>query len=290
MTAWVLLVLALIAWRAVPAAADLSLETETARLLPPGHFEFSTAFEYQKSSNGEEYDTPLALEFGLIDRVEVLIEPVPYTSIRAPGGPAATGLGDLEITLQYLLLHEKKYIPAIVGAFEVKIPTARNLQIGDRVTDYRLYLVASKRWGDFDFHANVGYNIVGQPANVKTKNPIDLEFAVEWFAHPKFDVFGEINYIDSSRGSGGGGTASTGEGGAAAAGRVRHFAADAGDGSGAGTGTALNGRLTAEIAGTEILGTLGTRYHLRPDVDLFGSVSYDNFNAVLYRIGVTYKW
>ena len=269
--------------------ADLSLETETARPILPGHYELSFAGEYQKSSQGEEYDVPMALEFGVFKRFELLIEPVPYTRIRAPRTKVAQGLGDTEITATYLLLDEQRHIPAVAGAFEVKIPTAHNLQIGSRVADYRIYLAASKRWRDFDFHANIGYNIVGQPSGVRTKNPIDLEFAVEWFAHPKFDLFAEVNYVDSSRGSGG----STGESGTAAAGVARRggraFPQDASDGGGITSGPGVGGALTAEITGTEIVGTGGIRYHLREDVDLYGSVSYDNQNAILYRVGITYK-
>jgi hypothetical protein len=267
-------------WTASSALADLSLETETARLVKPGHFELSIAGEYQHSPQGEEQDLPMAIEFGVIDRLELLIEPVPYTRIRPSGSPAVHGLGDTEITATYLLLDEKKYIPAIAGAFEVKIPTAHNLLIGSRVTDFRLYLAASKAIGDFDFSANVGYNIIGEPAGVRTKNPIDLEFAIEWFCHPKFDLFAEVNYVDSSRGSGGT-TATSGETGAV----VRPGAHPSALSGLPKTG----GAITAEILGTEIIGTVGLRYHLRSDVDVYGSVSYDNHDAVLYRLGITYK-
>ena len=36
------------------------------------------------------------------------------------------------------------------------------------------------------------------------------------------------------------------------------------------------GTATPEIAGEEIVGTVGVRYHLTKNLDLFGSFSYDN--------------
>ena len=56
------------------ARADLSLETETARLLAPGKFEISTAGEYQHSRDGGEFALPLAFEVGVLPRVELLID------------------------------------------------------------------------------------------------------------------------------------------------------------------------------------------------------------------------
>ena len=79
--------------------ADLALETETARPVLPGHMEIGLAFEYQTSSAGEEYALPMAFEAGIFDRLELLVEPVPITQINSHGSPAATGLGDTEISL-----------------------------------------------------------------------------------------------------------------------------------------------------------------------------------------------
>jgi hypothetical protein len=180
----------------------------------------------------------------------------------------------LETTLTYLIVEEKKYVPALAFATEIKFPTAGSGQIGSGEYDYRIYGVASKRLGAFDVHLNLGYNIVGSPPGVDTKNPIDVEAGVEWFAHPKFNVFAEINYIGSSLGS-----AVAAEGGGAAA--VRGFApADSSDG-GAGT---------PEIAGEEIVGTIGVRVHATRHMDIYTSFSYDNNSAKLFRTGITIKY
>ena len=246
------------------AHGDLAMETETARVLRPGSIELGTAFEFQTSPAGEEYALPMAIEFGVLPHLEALIEPVPFTSIRPKGETAATDVGDLETTLTYLGVEEKQYIPALAIAGEVKFPTAGNSQIGSGEYDYRVYAIASKRFGPVDVHANFGYNIVGSPPGVSTRNPIDVEVGAEWFVHPKFDLFGEINYVGASTSSENGV-----EGGVPAGGEST---------------------VTPEIAAEELVGSVGVRAHAARHVDVFGSFSYDNNDAKLFRTGVTVKY
>jgi hypothetical protein len=249
-----------------PALGDLAIETETARVLEPGHFEFGAAGEFQTSANGTEYALPMAVEFGVFHHLEVLIEPVPFTSIRPKGGESATGMGDLETTLTYLIVEEKKYVPALALAGEIKIPTARNSQIGSGQYDYRIYGIASKRLGNVDLHLNVGYNITGAPPGVKTRNPVDVAIAAEWFVHPRFDLFTEVTYVGSSSAS-----STVGEGAL----------------SDAATPTGGN---PPEIAGNELVGSVGIRGHVNRHLDVFGSFSYDNNNAKLFRTGFAVKF
>lgn len=63
-------------------AAGQPLETETARVLPPGTFELELGGERQGSVDGSEFAVPLALEWGVARWLELLIEPVPYTRIH----------------------------------------------------------------------------------------------------------------------------------------------------------------------------------------------------------------
>lgn len=280
---WAILVAILvIAALCTSARADLALETETARLLPPGRFQLGGAFEYQKSPDGQEFAAPLAVEFGVIDRLEMLIEPVAFTSIQPNGGSPGNGLGDTEATLTYLVLDERPYIPALAIAGEVKVPSASNRQIGSGEFDYRVYGVASKRFGDVDVHFNLGYTITGEPSGAKTRNPIDLELAAEWFVHPKFDLFAEVTYVGSSLRS----SVAAGE---TANVIVRRSGAVI-PAVAAPTGAPGSGTITSELAGEEIVGSVGVRYHVNPRVDVFGSFSYDNNDAKLFRTGFSFSF
>src|SRR5258706_10398116 len=82
------------------AGADLALETESARLLPPGRWELSAAFEFQTASDGKEYASPLAITVGLMDRLELLVGPVAYTQIAPTDENGAIGVGDPQGPLQ----------------------------------------------------------------------------------------------------------------------------------------------------------------------------------------------
>ena len=136
--------------------AQQPLETETARLPKKGSVEIQTAFEYQTSKEGTERALPFAFEYGITDKFSVLVEPVFYTAIRPKTGTQATGIGDLEVTLEYRFAREKGRRPALAFAGEVKAPTARNILIGSGQTDFTGYMIASKRLGKFDTHANLG--------------------------------------------------------------------------------------------------------------------------------------
>src|ERR1700704_2703322 len=212
--------------------AQQPLETETARPPQKGAFEVQAAFEYQTSKEGTERALPFAFEYGITDRLSLMAEPVFYTAIRPKKGTRATGIGDLEITLSYLFAREKGRRPALAVAGEVKVPTARNILIGSRKTDLTTYLIASKRFGKFDGHANVGYTLVGKPAGANLKNFFNFALAGEYFVRPKFTLVGEV-------------------------------LANTGSSPEAGTVTTVTTPIvTPEISAGELVGMLGFRYRL----------------------------
>jgi hypothetical protein len=233
------------------------LETETARPIGAGVFEVSAAGEFQMSREGKENATPTALEVGLTHRLELLVEPVFYTAIRPKKGLQATGPGDLETTLTYLVASERKLAPAVAVAGEVKFPTAHNTLIGTGKTDYTAYLMASKQFGRFDTHADLGYTIVGQPAGVKLNNLASFAVAVEYRVTQTLQVVSEVL----------GNTSALTE-----------------------TNDAIKGAnesvVTPEASGGELVGTIGARYFLHSNIALCLGVSFDNSHAVLFAPGL----
>jgi hypothetical protein len=102
------------------------LETEESLPLIRGQFEVGTGLEFQTSKEGTETALPLAIEYGISKKFTLLVEPVGFTNISPKTGPHAKGIGDLEITLFYQIVSEKKVLPSISISAEVKIPTAKN--------------------------------------------------------------------------------------------------------------------------------------------------------------------
>lgn len=236
-----------------PSLMAQVLETETARLLPGGGLEVGSNLEYQFSPDGRELAFPVALTYGLTDRWELLVEPVPYTRIAPRNRASVSGLGDLEITLTRQLLTERSLRPALALAGEVKLPTAESRRIGTDQTDYTAYLIASRRFGRLDIHGNIGYTFLGKPAGVRLRNVFDFALAGVRSLSRQLDLYGELL----------GNTSASPEG------------SESGP--------------TAEVAGGELVGSLGVRWEAQPQLALSLGVSYDNTGALLLRPGFTMR-
>jgi hypothetical protein len=247
---------------AVPVrSAAQSLETETARVLKRGTVEIGHNFEFQTSTDGTELALPFAVEWGITNRLEFMVEPVAYTAIRPRSGSRATGAGDIEMTMTYLVAGETASRPAIGVAGEVKVPTARNSLIGTGKTDYAVYLVGSRRLGRVDAHAHLSYTFVGQPAGAHLRNILGAALAVEVPLSSRNEFFAEA-------------LANT------AASANAEPAATMPGGSG----------VPPEAAAGEVVGTVGVARWVTTFLKLSGSVSVDNNGAVLFRPGFQFKF
>jgi hypothetical protein len=243
----------------VSAASAQILETETARPIGKGAFEASGNFEYQASSEGHETAIPFALEYGATDRFELLLEPVAYTAIRPKVGPRATGGGDLEATATYLVRRETSRTPAIALAGEVKFPTTNNTLIGTGKTDFAGYLIASRRFGSVDTHANLGYTIVGKPAGSQLNNIFNFALGWEWGLTPSSELYGEF------------------------------LANTAASSAGESSVTPPPGTTTSEAPSGEIVASVGVAKYVIRSMRLSLGVSVDNNSAVLLRPGFTIR-
>jgi hypothetical protein len=240
------------------------LETETARLRLPGAVQAGLNYEFQTSSEGHESAVPFLFEYGFTDRFELAVEPVAATRIRPNAGESATGFGDTEVTLTYLVRRETGSFPALAVAGEVKFPTARNSLIGTGEPDYAAYLIASKRFGRLDTSFNAAYTKVGQPpgpemAGPRLSNTIGGAVAGMYAVNKRFRIYGEV------------------------------LATTAASGGGPEAPLSLNGTLPPEAAGEELVGTIGGGVYLNPKLFLSLGVSYDNTHAILFRPGITFR-
>ena len=232
------------------------LETETARPLRAGQLEIAAGYELQDSREGSEIAIPFAFEVGLTNRLGLLVEPVPYTSIRPEVGSSTTGAGDLEITLSYLLQKESPRLPALALALEEKVPTAKNTLIGTGKADHTVYLIASKLFGRFDTHANFGYTVVGSPAGLALSNRFTGALATEFAITPRTSLYGEV---------------------------LGSTAAGGGEGAPAASGAPSS----PEVSGDQIFGTIGISHAFFTGSRLSLGVTRDNTRALQIRPGLT---
>lgn len=235
------------------ASSQQPMETETARLPMRGALLLSGTYEFQASAQGTEHALPFAFEYGIANRLALLVEPVLLTAIRPEVPPNATGLGDIEVTLQYLARSERGWVPALAIAAEEKFPTASDRQIGTRRADFTPYLIASKRFGNVDAHANLGYSFMGRPTGLAVQNTLNIALALEDHVTRRLDVIAEV-LSTTAAALGGGGESSV---------------------------------AAPEIAGAEQVGMIGMRYRRGEHTWLSLGVTYDNTQAVLLRPGLT---
>lgn len=235
-----------------------ALETEESLPLKQGQFEVGSGLEFQTSKEGRETALPLAIECGLLDKLTLLVEPVGFTSINPKIGQQAQGIGDLEVSLLFQILHEKTIIPSISLAGEVKLPTARNRLIGSGKTDYTPFLVISKTTGMFFTSINLGYSFVGKPQGVNANDQINYAVGTMFSPTPRNHLYAEIY----------GNTAAT-------------ETPDTASASAAGS---------TELSGGETVASIAYGFDIVNGLQLSFGVSYDNNNALLFRPGIDWKF
>lgn len=238
------------------AQAGAPLETETARMPPKGTLETEVSLEVQTSGDGHEFASPIALEYSLTNRITLLAEPVPITTIRPNMGPHASGLGDLEMTLTGLLLPEGRSRPAFAIAGEVKFPTGDSPVIGSGKADFTGYGIASKRFGRLDTHANLGYTVIGHPSGTEVKNSVNYAAAGEYSIAPRWVVVAEV----------------------------------LGNTSSLPATSSPESVTTPEISGGETIGMLGARFEIASTMKAYLGIAVDNNGAVLFRPGLSARF
>ena len=97
------------------------------------------------------------------DDAELLIKPFFYTWDHPTGESKVGGLGDLEITPSYQFVHEDRWIPAILFAFKLKVPTGSVDAGSSGKPDYLPYFILGQHWGGWTFNVNLGVNFVTPP-------------------------------------------------------------------------------------------------------------------------------
>jgi Putative MetA-pathway of phenol degradation len=152
------LLLTLLCGASTHAYANTAIETETAQIGKQGEANFSQAFEFEHGEDGNARGTLTQYEYGISDRSEILIEPFFYVGLSPKGGKSVSGLGDLEITPSYMMVLEDSWVPAVLAAFKVKVPTGSKKVEGTGKFDLFPYLIFGQHYGGWVFNANLGVN------------------------------------------------------------------------------------------------------------------------------------
>lgn len=185
------LALALIGSTVTGARADTAIETETAQIGRKGEANFSQAFEYEDAKDGSSQGTLTQFEYGFSDRGEILIEPFFYVRESPDDGPSEWGMGDLEITPSYMVVQEDGWVPAVLVATKVKVPTAATRVGGTGNYDYYPYLIFGQHYGGWTFNANLGVNFAKPEDSNKYDRTTIWDLEMEREVIPKLTLFFE---------------------------------------------------------------------------------------------------
>ena len=90
------------------------------------------------------------------------------------------GIGDLEVTLSYMVLTETANRPAVLLAQKVKIPTATNRVIGTGKPDFQSYVIVGKTIGGVELNLNLGYEFIGKTDTADLKNQVIYDISADF--------------------------------------------------------------------------------------------------------------
>ena len=198
--AWSALLALLLA--APPASARITKSRSSASNVPGAVLEgklwqpfystvFGAGFEYTSNNGITDYGVPFLIDYSFNDRLILSIEPK-YLSIvsRSPDQESVSGWSDLEATLIWEFLRERRYRPALSLETGIKLPIAEHADLGEPGFDYSVGLIASKDFVYFDLDLNARYTFSGYS---QRRDSLELLAAIAWHLTPRLDLLGEVS-------------------------------------------------------------------------------------------------
>ncbi len=146
--------------------------------------------EFETDSEHTQYDFPLSLQYSFTETFQLNIESA-FTHVQGsgPGVSTASGLDDIETSLEYEFLRERRYSPSLTALGGARWPTATNQDIGAPGTDYIFGLIATKEINRFEVDFNAIYTESGDPGQ---QSILELPLALEYKVSHVFSLAAEI--------------------------------------------------------------------------------------------------
>ena len=198
------LIATLLGLHAEPAAARIvkskSLAQRPQELTVGAHAEIE---------NGD-YAVPFLIEWAPTPKLKFSLEPA-FGGTLADTGKWERGVLDTEASAVYEFMPERRNRPSVALQLGVKIPTASNLELGTKKTDFLIGVIAAKEYVGYDLELSAGYTFLGKPKGVALKNVFEVSLAGERHWRPRIDLLGELTVSTGGsvrRGSGLGGVVS----------------------------------------------------------------------------------
>lgn len=188
-------------WSLLVAAGSLSVCSSSARILrtrqtPSERWNswspitIGSNLEFETDKEQSQYDFPVFLEYNFTQTLKLAVEPnVVHISPKAKEERAITGVGDLETSLEYEFVRERRYRPALTAESLIRWPTASNRDIGDPGIDYSFGLIASKDLVFVDLDLRALYTFV---SDREEQDTFEISLAAQWRLNRLFDIEAEV--------------------------------------------------------------------------------------------------
>jgi hypothetical protein len=148
-----------------------------------------SGFEYESNDEGSEFHLPAFFEYNFSEKFRVSLE-TEYARTRSGlDAERSEGLGDLENSVDYEFLRERRYFPALTATLFARWPTASPEDIGDPGTDYGLGITASKDFIYFDLDLEVRHAFT---TSAESGDVSEIVLAGESRLSRRFDLIAEI--------------------------------------------------------------------------------------------------
>jgi hypothetical protein len=201
---WGVLIIVVLLETAAPSSAGI-MKTKRKRPSARGTYRelllvIGSGFEFTTDSEESEYDFPFLVEYGFTRNLKLSAEPDWAYIHFKDGSKPVSGFGDLETTLTFEFIGERRKRPAIATEGIVKWPTATS-ELGTGKADYSIGAVVSKDLVKVELDFNAVYTFAGSPPGIQMKNTGEASIAAEWHLNSVLDLEGEIA---TNTGSGGG--------------------------------------------------------------------------------------
>ncbi len=176
--------------RPSPSAAPGAPDGVSRLLAPLYSIVIGSGFEYETDREQTEYGFPMFIEYNFSERLKLTLEPQ-FTSIvgKTPDVRSVSGFGDLETTLDYEFLRERRYRPAFSMAGGVRWPTAAAPELGELGRDYTLGLIASKDYVFVNLDLNLLYTFIGDR---ERNDEVEVALAAGWRVNRYVEIITEV--------------------------------------------------------------------------------------------------
>jgi hypothetical protein len=186
-----------LAGAATPAAAKI-LKTKQASQYREFQLTIGSGFEYEGDSEEKQYDLPFLVEYGVTKALTVTVEP-DYTFLDKAGAASIRGFGDLETSLVYEFVGERRSRPSLAAEVLVKWPTASSDSLTTGETDYSVGGIISKEFIHFDVDSEWLYTFVGDPPGVDLSNSSEISLAAAWHMTRRYRPGGGSRHLERRR-------------------------------------------------------------------------------------------